>query len=69
MAIDVNGVIYSTGPGGVHVLTREGQRIALISTGSAAANCAFGGDDAATLFITSAAFLARVQLTARGVGL
>lgn len=62
MAVDGDGRIYVAGPGGVHVLSAEGERLALISTGTAAANCAFGGPKGSTLFITSGAFLARVEL-------
>ena len=67
MAIDTDGNLYATGPGGVHVFAPDGTELALISTGSAAANCTFG-DDGSTLYITSGAFLARVRLSATGYG-
>ena len=65
LAVDVEGRLFATGPGGVHVLTPEGRSLGRIDTGAAAANCTFG-EDGRTLFITSGAFLARVRTLTRG---
>ena len=62
---DTAGRIFATGPGGVYVLSREGKRLGLISTGKAIANCCFG-EDGKTLFLTSADTLARVRLKSGG---
>lgn len=67
MAMDVEGRLYATGPGGVRVFSPEGEVLALISTGTAAANVTFG-EDGYTLFITSGDFLARVRLATKGLG-
>lgn len=67
MAIDTNGNLYATGPGGVLILSAEGERLGLIRTGSAIANCTFG-DDGHTLYMTSHRFLARVKTKAKGLG-
>ena len=67
MAMDSEGNLYATGPGGVHVFAPDGTRLALISTGTAAANVTFGGDGS-TLYITSGSFLARVDVLSTGVG-
>jgi len=67
MAMDTEGNLYATGPGGVHVFAPDGTRLALIATGTAAANVTFGGDGS-TLYITSGAFLARVDLLSTGLG-
>ena len=67
MAIDIEGNLYATGPGGVLILSPEGERIGLIRTGTAIANCAFG-DDGHTLYMTSHSFLARVKTEAKGLG-
>jgi len=69
MAISQTGYLFVTGPGGVHVFSPEGMRIALISTGTAAANCTFGGVNGDELYITSGPFLARVKLSVTGLGL
>lgn len=67
MAIDVEGNLWATGPGGVFVIDPRGKIIGLIETGTAAANCAFGGEDGSTLYITSHKFLARIKTNTRGI--
>ncbi|WP_371396715.1 SMP-30/gluconolactonase/LRE family protein [Fretibacter rubidus] len=69
MAMSEDGHLFATGPGGVHVFAPDRTRIALISTGTAAANCTFGGAAGDQLYITSGAFLARVKLSVKGLGL
>lgn len=68
MAMDSDGNLYTTGPGGVRIFGPDGTLLALISTGSAAANCTFGGEDGSTLYITSGSFLARVEVNTTGLG-
>lgn len=65
MAVDAQGHLFVTGPGGVHVLTSDGRSLGRIDTGTAAANCKFG-EDGRTLFITSGPFLARIRTLTRG---
>ncbi|WP_396592638.1 SMP-30/gluconolactonase/LRE family protein [Brevundimonas sp. R86498] len=65
LAVDVEGHLFATGPGGVHVLTPEGRALGRIDTGTAAANCKLG-EDGRTLFITSGPFLARLRTRTRG---
>lgn len=67
MAVDTDGRLYVTGPGGVHVFLADGTPIARIATGTPIANCTFG-DDGRTLYLTSASFLARVRLKTTGLG-
>ncbi|TFI59146.1 SMP-30/gluconolactonase/LRE family protein [Sphingomonas parva] len=67
MAIDRNGNLFATGPGGVHVFTPEGQRLGRIDTGTAIANCAFG-EDGRTLFLASNNYLARIRMRTIGLG-
>jgi gluconolactonase len=67
MAIDVDGNLFATGPGGVLVIDPGGRLLGVIQTGSAIANCAFGGADGSVLYLTSHRFLARVQTTTRGI--
>lgn len=62
---DAKGRIFATGPGGVYVLSAEGKKLGLISTGKAVANCCFG-EDGSTLFLTSSDMLARVRLKSGG---
>lgn len=62
LKVDARGRIFTTGPGGVLVLTPEGDLLGVIDTGRATANCAFG-PDGASLFMTADDLLTRVALT------
>jgi gluconolactonase len=66
MAVAQSGEVFATGPGGVHVLSPDGEPLALISTGRATANCAFGGDGQ-DLYITAHDRLLRVRTRVSGV--
>lgn len=67
MAMDVHGNLWATGPGGVLVIDPNGRLLGVIETGSAIANCAFGGPDGDVLYMTSHRFLARIRTTTKGV--
>ena len=67
MAIDWQGNLFATGPGGVHVFAPDGRRLGRIDTGTAVANCAFG-EDGRTLFLASNNMLARVRTKTKGLG-
>jgi gluconolactonase len=66
MAIDRQGHIWATGPGGVLVLTPDGRLLGRLDTGQRTANCAFGADGK-TLFITADSYLCRVRTLVTGV--
>ena len=66
MVVDRAGRLFVAGPGGVHVLTPQGKRLGVISTGKTIANCCFGGADGKTLFMTSHDRLARIRLRTAG---
>ena len=53
MKVDVDGNVFCTGPGGIHVIDPEGTRIRLIVCPEIPANIAWGGDDYTTLYITA----------------
>lgn len=61
LKVHPSGVVFSTGPGGVLVLSPEGKNIGTINTGQATANCAFNSDYS-YLFITADYYLLRVKL-------
>ncbi|MEM1061726.1 MAG: SMP-30/gluconolactonase/LRE family protein [Planctomycetota bacterium] len=70
LKVDRDGVVFATGPGGVWVFSPAGEALGRIETGERIANCAFGGDDGTTLFMTSDMHIARVEtktVDARGV--
>jgi gluconolactonase len=65
MAVDAQGNLWATGPGGVLVLDPEGRLLGRLNTGQKTANCTFG-EDGRTLFITADAYLCRVPTRVRG---
>ncbi|HMO85325.1 MAG TPA: SMP-30/gluconolactonase/LRE family protein, partial [Lacipirellulaceae bacterium] len=67
LKVDVHGNLFATGPGGVLVISPEGQHLGTIVTGELVSNCAFG-DDGQTLYMTANAKLCRVRLKTTGVG-
>lgn len=67
MAIDTNGNLWATGPGGVLIISPEGKLLGRIIMNKPTANCTFG-DDGSTLYITSSGFVCRVKTKAKGLG-
>ena len=66
LAVDVEGHLFATGPGGVLVLTPDGQFLGTILTGRPTSNCTFGGDGR-TLYVTADESLLRVRLSTTGL--
>ncbi|MES2593975.1 MAG: SMP-30/gluconolactonase/LRE family protein [Verrucomicrobiota bacterium] len=67
LKVDSLGNIWTTGPGGVLILDKNGKHLGSILTGQATANCAWGGEDKSTLYITADMFLLRVKTKVRGL--
>ncbi len=67
LKIDKKGNIFTTGPGGVLVISPEGKLLGRIETGESTANCAFG-NDGSTLYITADMYLLRLQTKTIGCG-
>ncbi len=68
MKIDAHGNVWTTGPGGVLIISPEGKHLGTILTGRPTANCAFGDADHMTLYITSNESLLRVRTLVKGAG-
>jgi gluconolactonase len=68
MRADEAGRLYVTAADGVHVFAPDGHQLATIHTPQTAANCAFGGPDGDTLFITATSSVWSVRLATRGAG-
>lgn len=64
MKVAPEGHLFASGPGGIHVLSAEGERLGLIQTGDIIANCAIG-EGGAALYLTSNHAIARVPLKPR----
>lgn len=62
-----DGTIFSTGPGGVLIITESGKLFGRIATGQRTANCAWG-DDGSVLYMTAHSYLMRIQTKTTGVG-
>ena len=70
MKVDVEGNIYCAGPGGIWIIDSSGKHLGTILTGSRqTTNCAWGGDDLTTLFVTDMESLYRIQSKVQGVPL
>jgi len=67
LKVDREGNVFTTGPGGVLVLTPKGEYLGTIVTGVPTANCGFG-DDGSTLYLTANHVLCRVRTTTKGLG-
>jgi gluconolactonase len=65
LTVASDGTIFTSAPGGVLVLSKDGKRLGRISTGQAIANCKFG-DDGRTLYLASSNMLARIRLNIGG---
>lgn len=67
MAIDRRGNLFASAPGGIAVINPAGRILGRIETGTAIANCTFGGDGR-TLYMTSNHMIARVRTRTLGLG-
>jgi len=65
-AVDQQGNLWATGPGGVLILSADGTLLGRILLPQATANCCFGGPDGRTLFITSNDKLGRIETKVTG---
>lgn len=65
MKVDVEGNVYCTGPGGIWVLSPEGEHIGTI--GHRAVNLNWGDDDWQTLYFTGPTTLHRIRLNIPGI--
>ncbi len=64
MTLDTDGNLYSTGGGGVWVITPEGDHLGTIPVPEVPANCTFGGSDSNVLYITARTSVYRIKLNA-----
>jgi gluconolactonase len=67
LTVAADGTVFTSAPGGVLVLSKDGKRLGRIWDGKQTANCKFG-DDGRTLYMTSSSFVARIRLNIKGAG-
>lgn len=61
MKVNREGIIFTTGPGGVLIIDKAGKHLGTIKTGQPTANCAFNEDES-MLYMTANMYLMRVRL-------
>ncbi len=69
MKVDMEGRVFCTGPGGTWIFDKEGNRLGIYTTPEVPANCAFGGSDRRTLFLTAHTSVYTVRVKMPGVGI
>jgi len=65
LKVDERGNLFSSGPGGILILSPAGKHLGTINTGESTANCAWGGDGS-DLYITADMYVCRVKTKTRG---
>ena len=67
MAITTDGTLFATDPGGVSIITPQGELLGRIKTRRATGNCTFG-EDGSVLFITADDIIVRVPTKLKSLG-
>jgi gluconolactonase len=67
MKVDTKGNVYVTSEGGVWVWDKDGNWIGRLEIPETPANCAFGGEDGKTFFITARTSLYRIHTQVPGI--
>ena len=67
MAITTDGTLFATDPGGVSIITQQGELLGRIKTRRATGNCTFG-EDGSVLFITADDLIVRVPTRLSSLG-
>jgi gluconolactonase len=67
MKVDVDGTVFSSGPGGIWVVDASGKHLGTIPLPEFPSNCAFGDNDYRTLLITARTSVYQVRLRTPGV--
>lgn len=67
LKVDQQGNVYSTGPGGLWIISPGGKQLGLIKGPEDPHNMAWGDDDGKTLYITALTGIYRIRLNVAGV--
>ncbi len=67
LKVDQRGNVYSTGPGGLWILSPDGKQLGLIKGPEDPHNMAWGDDDGKTLYITALTGIYRIKMNTTGV--
>jgi gluconolactonase len=66
MKVDVDGNLYSAGPGGVWIFSADGKHLGTIDIPEKVGNLAWGGADHKTLYIAASTSIYRIPLSIAG---
>ena len=66
MKCDELGNVYVSGPGGVWVITPEGEHLGVIRIPEVVGNLNWGGDDWKTLYVAATTSIYRIQMRVPG---
>lgn len=66
LAVDVNGNVYITSAAGIQIFSDAGELLGIIEVPEQPANCAFGGPDNKTLYMTARTGLYRCTMPVAG---
>jgi gluconolactonase len=61
LKVDHNGNVFGTGPGGIYIISGNGELLGIINTGYPNGNCAFNSDES-KLYITADMYLMSINL-------
>ena len=61
LKVDNHGNLFATGPGGVWIISPDGEHMGTIKTEEATSNCAFN-EDQSVLYITADMYLMRIRI-------
>ena len=64
LKVHSSGIVFATGPGGVLVISRDGEHLGTIRPGKDTANCGFDSKEE-YLYLTSSDVLARIKLVVK----
>jgi gluconolactonase len=67
LKVDQEGHVYSTGPGGLWILSPDGRQLGLIKGPEDPHNMAWGDDDGKALYITAQTGIYRIRMNVAGV--
>lgn len=67
LKVDVEGNVYVSAPGGVHIVAADGTHLGVIVTPQHVHNMAWGDDDGKTLYLCARTGLYRIKLNIEGV--
>jgi gluconolactonase len=67
LKVDRGGRLFVCGPGGIWVLSPDGEKLGLLRLPEAPHNLAWGDEDARTLYITALTSIYRLRLTTPGI--